>query len=334
MKHSNLAIFIPHIGCPNMCSFCNQNAISGTQSAPTTEQVSMLCTTALLSLKEKSCKTEIAFFGGSFTAINREYMLSLLKTTSTFVGESMFSGIRISTRPDAIDEEVLTILKQYQVTAIELGAQSMCDTVLSLNFRGHTADCVRKASKLIQSYNFNLGLQMMIGLYGDTEQNILDTADQIIELQPKTVRIYPTIVIADTHLEELYKNHQYTPYTLDQAVEIASKVYQKFINTDIAVIRLGLHASQTLEQDMITGPYHPAFKELCESKIVLETVLNFLQKNQIPKGAIQLCVNPKSVSIFIGQKKSNIYYLKEKGYVITIIQDITITRYDFVVVRT
>lgn len=332
MKHSNVAIFIPHIGCPNMCSFCNQNAISGSQSTPTTEQVAQLCKTALCSLKEKASNTEIAFFGGSFTAINREYMISLLKTAATFVGKSMFRGIRISTRPDAIDEEVLAILKTYHVSAIELGAQSMCDAVLEQNFRGHTADCVRKASNLIKSYGFDLGLQMMIGLYGDTEQNILDTADAIITLQPKTVRIYPTIVIRDTHLETLYYNQQYIPYTLEQAVAIASKVYEKFINTNITVIRLGLHASQTLERDMIAGPYHPAFKELCESKIVLEAVLDFLQKKQMPNGMIELYVNPKSVSIFIGQKKSNIHFLKEKGYLTTIIQDSTMGRYDFIVV--
>ncbi|MEG2295446.1 MAG: radical SAM protein, partial [Oscillospiraceae bacterium] len=281
---------------------------------------------------EKVAQAEIAFFGGSFTAINREYMVSLLKTAADFVGESMFSGIRISTRPDAINDEILTILKQYHVTSIELGAQSMCDDILTLNFRGHTADCVRKASKLIKDYGFNLGLQMMIGLYGDSEQAILYTADEIIKLQPKTVRIYPTIVIKDTHLETLYKNEEYIPYTVNEAVGVASKIYRKFISTDITVIRLGLHASKTLEKDMLAGPYHPAFKELCESKIVLENLLLFLEEKQIPKGAIKLFVNPKSVSIFVGQRKSNIHLLEEKQYFTTIVQDVTISRYDFVLV--
>ena len=173
MKHSNIAFFIPHIGCPNKCSFCNQNSISGANDIPHEKDVVDVLSNALKSLDEdKLSNTEIAFFGGSFTAIDRDYMLELLSAANRFVGKDKFSGIRISTRPDAIDDEVLALLKQYGVTAIDLGAQSMDGEVLEKNFRGHSVEDVVNASKLIQKYRFSLGLQMMTGLYCDTAQKI------------------------------------------------------------------------------------------------------------------------------------------------------------------
>ena len=160
-KHSNISIFVPHIGCPNKCSFCDQRYITGVSNAPHPEDVEQAVITAVKSKKFNPKTTEIAFFGGSFTAINRNYMISLLEVASSFVKIGLVSGIRISTRPDNIDEEILMLLKSYNVTAIELGAQSLNDRVLKLNNRGHSAQDVVKASTLIKKHGFELGLQIM-----------------------------------------------------------------------------------------------------------------------------------------------------------------------------
>ena len=202
MKHSNIAIFVPHVGCPNMCSFCNQHSISGEEDLPTAEKVAQICEQAMREVANKG-NTEIAFFGGSFTAIERGYMLELLRSASKFVGKDGFKGIRISTRPDYIDEEVLELLKSYGVTAIELGAQSMIDEVLLANNRGPCAEDVVNASRLIKKQGFELGLQMMVGLYKSTTEFEYETMSKLLSLRNCT--IYPVIVLNGTRLAELYK---------------------------------------------------------------------------------------------------------------------------------
>ncbi|MBR2040555.1 MAG: radical SAM protein, partial [Clostridia bacterium] len=204
LKHSNISIFVPHIGCPNKCSFCNQRYITGAFKAPTVRDVAIAVKNAQTSANYDPKTTEIAYFGGSFTAINRNYMLRLLRVAHRFVKSGVVSGIRISTRPDAIDDEILTLLKEYSVTAIELGAQSLNDRVLRLNNRGHKVSDVVKAAKKIKEHGFELGLQIMTGLYADSDASALKTAEKVIEINPDTVRIYPTIVLKDTDLEALY----------------------------------------------------------------------------------------------------------------------------------
>ena len=199
---ANVSVFVPHNGCPHKCSFCDQRHITGCVSQPTSEDVKATLNIALNSLKEKSKDAEIAFFGGSFTAIDRAYMLELLDSTKEYI--DTFKGIRVSTRPDAIDDEILSILKSYKVTSIELGAQSMVDDVLLSNERGHNVEDVRKASKLIRSYGFSLGLQMMTSLYKSSEEDDIYTAQEFIKLKPDTVRIYPTVVLNNTTLADLY----------------------------------------------------------------------------------------------------------------------------------
>ncbi|MDE5996269.1 MAG: radical SAM protein, partial [Eubacterium sp.] len=207
MKKGNISIFVPHIGCTQKCSFCNQNTITGSHSAPTPNDVKNAVETAL---QKTDYEYELAFFGGSFTAIKRAYMLSLLEAAKPYVESGSIKGIRCSTRPDAIDDEVLSLLKAYGVTAIELGAQSMNDEVLSANLRGHTADDVRNASKLIKEYGFELGLQMMTDLYLSTPEMDIETAKEIIKLDPDTVRIYPTVTLKNTYLEKLMNEGKYT----------------------------------------------------------------------------------------------------------------------------
>ena len=308
---------MPHNGCPHQCSFCNQRSITGKSYQPKSEDVVSAIKLAKDTLKEDTKNAQIAFFGGSFTAIDREYMLSLLEATSPYIDS--FNGIRISTRPDYIDDEILELLKKYKVTSIELGAQSMNDEVLKANERGHTAQDVIDASSLIKSYGFELGLQMMTGLYKSNDDIDIQTAEKFIEIKPDTVRIYPTVVMKNTKLEELYKNGEYIPPSLENAVNLCSKLLLQFDENNIKVIRLGLHFSQSLETDMVAGAYHPSFKELCESKILFDKVYEVLSNKK--QGKYNVKISPKCVSKLIGNNKSNIKKLKQLGYELNIIPD-------------
>ena len=327
VTHSNISIFVPHVGCPNMCSFCNQRHITGKKTAPKKQDVIDAVNIAISSKNYNPKTTEIAFFGGSFTAINRNYMLRLLKTAYDFVKDGSVSGIRISTRPDAIDDEVLLLLKEYGVTSIELGAQSLDDNVLLLNNRGHLAQDVINASNKIKSHGFSLGLQMMTGLYGDTDDLALYTASEIIKLKPDTVRIYPTIVLKNTDLAALYTDDRYKPQTIDDAVNLCTKLLSMFNDANIKVIRLGLHSIE--ENSYLSGPWHPAFSELCYSKIFLNKAIEIIRE----KGNYILYVNPKSVSKMIGQQKNNIKVLAELGFDCIVKSDTSLNDYDIKVER-
>lgn len=308
MKHSNISIFIPHVGCPHQCSFCDQRTISGAQHLPDGNEVREICSQALAEIKSPE-NTEIAFFGGSFTAIPRDYMTELLEAAEEFVGEGKFSGIRCSTRPDCIDDEILSLLKQSGVTAIELGAQSMSEKVLELNERGHTSADVVKAAGLIKNYGFELGLQMMTGLYGSSVQTDMETFNKLAELCPAVMRIYPVVILSGTKLAELYKSGEYVPYSFDEAVELCSEILQYADEKGIRVIKCGLHASEFVEQDMVGGFYHPAFRELCESRIYLRKI------EELAEGCsyVHISVPSRDISRAVGHKKSNIEYFRQKG---------------------
>lgn len=306
--HSNISIFVPHVGCPNKCSFCNQRYITGVNKAPMPTDVIEAVNVAKKSPKFDPETTEIAFFGGSFTAINRNYMKDLLDTAYEFVKDGTVKGIRISTRPDAVDDEILEILKGCGVTAIELGAQSLIGRVLRMNNRGHTVQDVVNASELIKKYGFELGLQMMTGLYCDSDEGAIKTAKKVIEIKPDTVRIYPTIVLKDTDLGALYDDGKYKPQTLSEAVELASRLYTMFSENGIKVIRLGLHSIE--EKAFKAGPWHPAFSELCQSNIMLNSALKLIKE----KGDYIIYVGKSDVSKMTGQKRSNILHLKSQGF--------------------
>ena len=322
MKHANISLFVPHAGCPNQCSFCNQKTISGSVKELTIEEVR-----ATLKKAKNDClsseNTEIAFFGGSFTAIDRSYMLSLLEEAKPFVENGTFSGIRISTRPDAIDENVLALLKEYRVTAIELGAQSMNDEVLLSNRRGHTADDVKNASLLIKKHGFSLGLQMMTGLYKSTREKDIETAKSIIALKPDTVRIYPTIVLENTHLSELLKQDEYVSPTLEETISLCAELLEMFYYNNIKVIRLGLHSGGNVDDGYLSGPYHPAFGELCESEIYLKKIRKKLfeiykNDNNSEIKNVTIYVNEKEISKATGQKGKNKACLLSDGFKVTI----------------
>ena len=312
-KHSNISIFVPHIGCPNKCSFCNQRYITGTCKAPNADDVEKAVITAVKSKKYNAQNTEIAFFGGSFTAINRTYMLSLLEAASSFVKIGLVKGIRISTRPDAIDDEILMLLKEYNVTAIELGAQSFNNYVLKMNNRGHTAKDIENAAMLIRKHGFELGLQIMTGLYCDDNESLERTAKKIIEIKPDTVRIYPTVVLKNTYLGYLQEKGEYIAPTAEESAPFCARLLQLFEKEGIKVIKLGLHSSETVEGDMMGGAYHPAFRELCDGHIYLAKTLEKISdkdKNQ----QYVIYVNKKVLSKAKGQQKRNEKALKNKGF--------------------
>lgn len=309
-----------------MCSFCNQNKITGQAYQPTPLDVEQTLDKAASDLGEHTKNAEIAFFGGSFTAIDRTYMLSLLDAAKKF--RDKFCGIRISTRPDYIDKEILDILKSYGVTSIELGAQSMLDDVLLANDRGHSAESVFKSSQLIKSYGISLGLQMMTGLYKSDIQKDLYTAETFVKINPDTVRIYPTVIMKDTKLAELYLNGEYIPYSLQKSVNLCSRLIELFEKNNIKIIRLGLHYSDSLVNNSYGDNYHPAFKELCENKLFYDKFIEKANEFSNPNEIKEVIVNSKSLSKFLGQRKSNVKKLNELGYDFSVCFDDTLQKYE------
>ncbi len=313
MKHINVALFVVHKGCPHTCSFCNQRSISGSSKDITAADVHEAVKIAVGSLSEsEAAGGEIAFFGGSFTMVEREYMLSLLEAAYEYVEKGVFKGIRISTRPDGISEEICDILKKHGVTAVELGAQSLDDRVLSLNERGHTARQVENASRMLKKYGFELGLQMMTGLYGSEDADSIETAEKIISLSPDTVRIYPTVVIKGTRLYDLMKKGEFVPKGVPETAELCARLIPMFENAGIKIIRVGLHSGGGVEEGFAGGAYHPALREICEGRIYYNSALEKLSK--LGEGSYILNVSPKEISKMTGQKKENLIKLREKGY--------------------
>ncbi len=313
MKKTNVSIFVPHAGCPHRCSFCDQRTISGSVKAPDAGEVFELLKEQAPHLEERGMIAEIAFFGGSFTAIERGYMESLLTAADRALKKfPVYTGIRCSTRPDRVDEGIIGVLKKYGVTAVELGAQSMSDEVLSANERGHTAEDVRQAARLVGESGIELGLQMMTGLYRDTPEKCLYTADEFIKLRPKTVRIYPTVILRNTKLGELFESGEYRSFSFEETVELCAELHRKFTENGVRIIRMGLHASPDVERDMLGGVYHPALREIVESRIFLEDLKR--QLLGVKQGKHLVYTDPKNISKAVGQKKCNINALAKLGY--------------------
>lgn len=322
MSHANISIFVPHNGCPHECSFCNQRGITGQSRQPNSQDVVSAIEVSLNNTKHKKIhKRELAFFGGSFTAIDKEYMIMLLEAVSPYIKSGQIQGIRVSTRPDAIDNDILNLLKYYGVTAIELGAQSMIDSVLEKNNRGHSSDDVRDASKLIKDSGFELGLQMMVGLYGSNYEGDLYTCDEFIRLKPETVRIYPTVIMKGTKLAKVYCDGQYIPMDFESTVNLCAVLLDKFETNEINVIRLGLHSSESLKRDIIVGVWHPAFREICESKRFLSKFIDKIEELSFKSKDVLVRINDKDVSKFIGQKKCNLRKINDMGYNIKLVCD-------------
>lgn len=309
MKHKNVPVFIPHVGCNNSCVFCNQRRISGKMNFDIrTVKCELECE---LSTLDVNTDAEIAFFGGSFTGIDREDMLYLLGLAKTHVDSERVKAIRLSTRPDYIDGEILDILAAHGVTDIELGLQSMSDTVLVAAKRGHTAECARNACRLIKTRGFNLVGQMMIGLPKSTLDDELATAKEIISLGCDAARIYPTVVFRDTELADMMNRGEYTPLTMEDAVERSAAVLEAFVKADLPVIRLGLCAADNLfeEGTMVGGAYHSAFGELVYSELYFKRICEYIDTHSpaenIRDKNITVYVPRGEVSKAAGQKRAN-----------------------------
>ena len=317
MKHINVALFAPHAGCPHQCSFCDQRTISGQMTPLTPAAVHEAAQTALASLPAGAAADgELAFFGGSFTLLPQAEQIALLEAAHSYIKDGCFRGIRISTRPDGIDPETCALLRRYGVTAVELGAQSMDDRVLALNRRGHTAAQTAAAHAMLRAFGFETGLQMMTGLYGSTDTDSLATAQAICALRPDTVRIYPTVVLAGTPLAERMQAGAFQPQTLADAVALCAKLLPLFEAAGIRVIRVGLHASRDVEAKRIGGAYHPALRELAESRILLDRARALLAGR--PAGSYTLTVAPTSRSKMTGQRRCNLTALAAEGYRCTV----------------
>ncbi len=327
MKHANVAFFVPMVGCPHRCSFCDQNSITGESSIPTPEEIDKTLKKAARELHGFAEKSEIAFFGGSFTMIPRELMESLLAPAKKWVDRGAFSGIRISTRPDAIDDEVLTLLKNYGVTSIELGAQSCNDSVLEKNLRGHRFEDTENASKLIKDAGFSLGLQMMTGMPGSTKDDDMLTAARFAALKPDTMRIYPALVLKNTLMARWFEQGEYVPQTVDEAAAECAELLDVFELYKIKVIKLGLHSEISLEENLLAGPYHPAFRELCETIRFRKKIAPMLTR--LPHGSYVLKVAPSEISKCTGQHRSNIEHWQNLGYEIKVVPEKELSPGDF-----
>ena len=309
-KKRILPVFVPHLGCPKNCVFCNQRRISG-QTAPVTAET----VRRVLQDAELSGQTyELAFYGGSFTAIPPSEQERLLGAALPFMHSGLLDGIRVSTRPDAVDDAAIDLLKRYGVSTVELGAQSMRDSVLEASGRGHSAEDTRRASRLLKARGFSLILQMMTGLPGDDDEGALYTAREFIALRPGGVRIYPTVVIKDTELYDMWRAGSYKEHTLEDALRIGSRLFPLFEEAGIPVIRFGLNPSDELSAgDAAAGAYHPALGELVYSRVMLCRARELISEREFPpKSRIELGVNIRDISRMCGQHRENIRILESE----------------------
>ncbi len=311
MRHINIPIFIPHLGCPYACVFCNQRKISGVNAFALSEVEKTIET--VLSTVSPDDEVEIAFFGGSFTAIDRSLMLELLKIGYSYIEKGVVCALRCSTRPDAIDDEILSILQKYGMKTIELGMQSARDEVLLKTRRGHSYAQTVQSAKLIKAYGFQLVLQMMLGLPGSTKEDEIYTAKQIVELGADATRIYPTVVFNDTKLCTMAKMGEYLPLSNEEAISRGVSVLRVFHQNHIPVIRIGLCASETLTSDdsVYGGANHPALGELIYSELYYEMLCELLKESTYTEKNVTVYVNKGELSRAIGHKKKNKLRLME-----------------------
>ncbi len=312
--HGTVALFIPHMGCPHACSFCDQKSISGEGNPVTPETVREQLKAAFA--QAAPGKVEIAFFGGSFTCLPAEQMTAFLAEAKPYLDSGQAAALRCSTRPDGITPEVLDLLSDYGMKTVELGAQSLDNAVLARNRRGHTAEDVFTAVSLLKERGFQVGLQIMTGLPGDSPESLKKTVDTVVSLCPDMLRVYPTVVLRGTELARWMEEGRFTPMGVEEAVQVCAPILRRMKREGIPVIRMGLHAERSLETEMIGGAYHPAFRELCESRLLREDVTP--QLTHRAPGKVTLLVPPRDISRAVGQKRANIAYWAGLGYTVTV----------------
>ena len=300
MKHYNIPIFISHFGCPNSCVFCNQKKINGRETDVTMEDLRNTIEMYLETLPKNS-KKEVAFFGGTFTGISMRLQKEYLETAYEYIKKGDIDGIRLSTRPDCIDREIVEQLKKYGVTAVELGVQSLDEEVLLASERYYPVEVVEKACKILKEYGIKLGIQLMIGLPKSTYENDYETAVKALSMKPDMVRIYPTLVIKNTKMEQMFLREEYI--TLEEAIERTRKIYSLLEYNGVNIIRVGLQPSEDLREDgvVLGGPFHPAFRELVETEIYY----NFFKKIAEKDKELKILANEKNISKLVGIKRAN-----------------------------
>lgn len=310
-RESIIPVFVPHLGCPNDCVFCNQRRISGSLSPARPEDVAAAIDRAL-SLTPSGTRRQLAFYGGSFTAIPDAEQEALLGAAQPYLERGDIASIRLSTRPDAIDGAVLARLRRYGVETVELGAQSMSDSVLALSGRGHTAADVEEASRAVKAAGFRLILQMMTGLPGSDDETDIGSARSIAALEPDGVRVYPTVIVRDTALFDLWRAGRYKEHTVEDAVRVCARIVPIFEAAGIPIIRMGLNPTEDLSGgDAVGGAYHPALGELVRARIMRGRAEAMLE-GTAPGADITLRVNPRLMSQLVGQHGANRAYLREK----------------------
>jgi len=308
-----IPLFIPHAGCPHQCVFCNQKNITG-RAEPLAPAAVPVRVQKYLDTHRTDDPVQVAFYGGSFTALLLEIQNAYLEAVQPFIRSGRVQGIRVSTRPDALGPEVLSLLRSHHVMTVELGAQSMDNSVLTLSSRGHTAEDTRSAVEQLRANGFTIGLQLMPGLPGDTETRFQKTVETVIRACPDFVRLYPALVIKDTPLELQHRSGAYAPLSLDQAVDWCKAALLRFEQAGIAVIRIGLQPTEELERPgtVLAGPFHPAFRDLVESSILLDQMRVALQRRHSAGSSVTFQVRARDLSAAIGQKRSNIETLKRE----------------------
>nr|WP_072537678.1 radical SAM protein [Anaerococcus mediterraneensis] len=313
MTNQIIPIFIPFLGCPHDCAFCNQIKITNYKDKADDESIKKQIEDYLKFFNDKKSKKEIAFYGGSFTGLPRDTMISYLEIARSYKKKGIIDRIRLSTRPDYINNSILEILKDYEVDTIELGIQSFDQEVLDANERGHLASQSKMASKLIKDYGFTLGHQIMPGLYKDTYEKTIKTAIKSAKIGPDIARIYPTLVIKDTKLAELFDKGVYKPLSLDEAVKLSAEVLMIYTYKNINVIRIGLQPTENINEgaDVVAGPFHPALRQLVESYIYRLYLEDLIEKNKL-ENQIIIHANPRDISIIAGNKKANKKYFYDK----------------------
>ena len=296
-----IPVFISHQGCPHQCVFCNQDRIAGKYEEVFASDVRKIIDEYLETINSKGATIEVSFFGGTFTAIDVNKQKELLEVAREYKQKGLIHKIRLSTRPDAILPCILGYLKEYKVDIIELGVQSLDDEVLRKAGRGHSVNDVVVASKLIKEAGFTLGHQIMPGLPGDSFDIDIKTTKKSIEMKPDICRIYPSLVIKDTPMEDMYNRGNYVPYSLDEAVYISGEMLKLYNDAKIKVIRIGLQPTDTITtgKDIVDGPFHPAFRELVEGHLICET----LNKKCPKEKDIILEINEKDISKLYTNKK-------------------------------
>jgi histone acetyltransferase (RNA polymerase elongator complex component) len=306
-----IPIFLPAMGCLSRCLFCNQRASSEGLTSPASIRHFIEASLAQIPDNKKNREKQVAFYGGSFTAIHREDQARYLKEVQPFIASGLIDSIRISTRPDALDEQTLSLLKEYGVRTIEVGVQSMIDEVLSLACRGHYAGDTVSATRRLKQWGFEVGHQLMIGLPGDTCDRFLQTLDRVIELNPDFLRIHPTLVLKGAPLENLWREGRFTPLSIEETIDWLKRGLARLETSSISIARMGLQPTDELERNFLAGPYHPALRQLVDGAIFFDMAMSLLQDSQKHGQALFFC-HPKEISNLRGQKNENILTLKKR----------------------